>query len=638
MFDFVRDNVRLFLGFLLLLIIPSFIFFGVEGYSQFNEAGGTTVAEVDGRKISQNDWDEAHKRYVDQVRRQAPSMETAQFDTPKLRRDTLDGLVRERTLMAAAEHLHLYPSVARMARLFDSDPQFAGLRGPDGKINRELLALQGMTPELFDQRLRQDLAQKQVLDGITQTVPVVVTSSSAALDAFFQRREVRFERFDTAAYRAKISPSDADIEAYFKANESQFKTPEQASIEYVVLDLATLSQGILLTEADVKKAYDDNLAKYTEPEERRASHILVKAEKDAPAAEREKAKAKAQSLLAELRKNPAQFADLARKNSDDPGSASQGGDLDFFGRGSMVKPFEDTVFKLKPGEISEVVETDFGYHVMTLTDQRGGQSKPFGVVRGEIETELRKTQAQKRWAEVAEQFTNTVYEQSDSLKPVIDKLKLERKTATVLRSAAPGATGPLASSKFLDAVFGNDSVRNKRNTDAVEVGPNQLISARVLQHQPARTQALAEVKDALRLRVVDVQAAAAAKKDGEARVAALRANVGADAVAVAASQVMTVSRANPQGVPKNVLDALMGADVSKLPAVFGIDLAMQGYVLGRLTQVLPREPAPGGDAPLYAQYAQAWAMAEADAYLASLKKRYRAEVKPAASAASAAGR
>jgi peptidyl-prolyl cis-trans isomerase D len=628
MFDFFREHTRLALGFMLLLIIPSFIFFGVQGYSQFTDGSATTVAKVDGQSISRNEWDDAHKRYVDQVRRQSPNVDIAQIDTPALRRDTLDGLVRDRVLIAAANHLQLYPTVGRMARLFDSDPQFAGLRGPDGKINVELLAMQGMSPALFDQRLRQDLATRQVLAGVTQTAPVPATAASAALDAYFQRREVQLQRFEPAAYRSKVSPTDAEVEAYYKANEALFKAPEQATIDYVMLDLDTLAKGITLTDADVRKSYDEGIAKYTVPEERRASHILIKAEKDAPAADREKARAKAQALLAEVRKNPALFAELARKNSDDPGSAAKGGDLDFFGRGAMVKPFEDTIFKLKTGEISDVVETDFGFHVMTLTAVRGGQSKPFEEVRGEIEAELRKTKAQSRWAESAELFTNTVYEQSDSLKPVIDKLKLDKKTATVMRTppaAAAAAKSPLTQPKFLDAVFGADSLRNKRNTDALEVGPNQLIAARVTQHQPARIVPFADVKDAARERLVDTLAAALARKEGEARVAALRANA-----AEVLPNTLTVSRSNAQGMPKALLDPLMRADASKLPVVIGLDLPGQGYVVMRVTQVLPREPMPGGDEPLRAQYTQAWAAAEADAYVAALKKRYKVEIKSAA--------
>jgi peptidyl-prolyl cis-trans isomerase D len=632
MFDFVRDHTRLALGFLLLLIIPSFVFFGVQGYSRFTDGANAAVAKIDGQSISRNEWEDAHKRNLDMVRRQNPQFDPSKMDGPALRRETLDGLVRERVLLAAANQLHLFPAATRMLRLFDTDPQFAGLRGPDGKLNRELLAMQGMGPELFDQRLRQDLGVRQVLGGITQTVPAPVAATSAALDAFLQRREVQVQRFDAVAYRDKINPSDAEIEAFYKANEAKFKAPEQASIEYVVLDLATLSKGITVTDAELRKAYDDSKARFTVPEERRASHILISAASDKPAAERAAAKARAEALLAEVRKAPASFADVARKNSQDPGSAVKGGDLDFFAKDAMVKPFSDKAYAMKAGEISEVVETDFGYHIINLVAVRGGDVKPFESVRAELEAELRKAGAQKAWAPSAEQFTNMVYEQSDSLQPVIDKLKLTKLTGSVQRGTpALGNAGPLASAKLLDAVFNTETLKAKRNTDAVETGPNQLVSARVLQHQPARLLALAEVKERARDSVINEQAAALARKEGQARLTVLQ---GGNSDALPASVI--VARNNSQGLPPAALDAVLRADTSKLPAAVGVELPGQGFAVIRISQVLPREPAPGGDEPLRQQYAQAWGAAESEAYLAALKKRFKVEIKPGADAAIAA--
>ncbi len=626
MFEFIRTHTRLALGFMLLLIIPSFVFFGVQGYSQFNDASNDTVAKVDGKGITRAEWDSSHQRYLEQLRRQSPDLASVPPDTPELRRATLEGLVRERVLMATATKLHLFPTNERMARLFDSDPQYAGLRGPDGRISRELLVAQGLTPELFDQRLRQELGLKQVLAGILQTAPASATPATAALDAFLERRAVQLQRFDPAAYRERIKPSDAEVEAYYKANEAQFRAPEQATIEYVTLDLATVGKGIALSEDELRKAYTDGIARYSVPEERRASHILVKAEAGAAAPERQKARAKAEALLAEVRKTPAAFAELARTNSDDAGSAAQGGDLDFFGRGQMVKPFEESAFALKPGETSGIVESDFGFHIITVTAVRGGQTRAFEAVRAEVEAEARKAAAQKRWAEAAEIFTNTVYEQSDSLQPVIDKLKLEKKTATVQRTAAPGATGPLASAKLLAAVFANDAVKDKRNTDAVEVGANQLVAARVVQHAPARSLPLGEVKDKVLARVIETQSAALARQEGQARVAALQANAGPEPLPV----VITVSRTQAQGLPRPLLDAALRADATKLPAVTGVDLGTDGYVVMRVMQVLPREKPPGGEEPLRAQYAQAWAAAEADAYVEALKKRFKANITAAA--------
>jgi len=625
MFDFIRNHTRLTLGFLLLLIIPSFIFFGVEGYSKLSDTAGATVAKVDGRAITQGEWDALHKRSVDRIRRERPDIDTRMFESPEMRKDTLEGIVRERVLIAAANKLHLTPSDARLQRLFVSDPQFASMRNPDGSVNRDILSAQGMNSEMFAAQLRQEFGMQQVLAGVTRTAVAPASVATQSLDALLQQREIQFQRFDTAAYRAKANPSDAEIEAFFKQQEAQFKAPEQASIEYLVLDMDTLTKGLNPSDAELRKFYEDNSARFTAVEERRASHILIKADKDTPAADRQKAKARAEELLAEARKNPAGFAELARKNSQDTGSAVQGGDLDFFGRGAMVKPFEEAVFALKAGEISNVVESDFGYHVILLAEVRGGQKKPFDAVRAEIETSLRQSLAQKRWPEMAEQFTNIVYEQSDSLKPAVEKLKLELQTATVQRNPVPGAQGPLASAKFLEAIFANEAVANKRNTDAVEFGANRLVAGRVVQHSPARTLPLAEVKDKVRERLVAKMGAELALKEGQERLAALQKNS-----AETLPNTAVVSRAQMAGLPRTVLDPVLSADAGKLPAVIGVDLKDQGYIVVRVTKLLPRAAVPGGDGPLQGQYAQSFAAAEADAYLNALKARYKAEIRPGA--------
>lgn len=630
MFDFVRSHTRLFQGILVLLIFPSFVFFGVQGYSSFTEGAGAKVASVDGRDITQVEWDAAQQRNIDRLRQQMPGVDVKLFDTPEVRRDTLDGIVRERVLLAAAENMHLGVSDERLQRVFATDPQFAALRNPDGSVKRELLVAQGMSSEMFAQSLRQDLAMRQVLTGIGGTAVTPKAVVDLSLDPLLQRRQVQMQRFNAPDYRTKVNPSDADIEAFYNANEALFRAPEQARIEYVVLDAQALKQGVSVPEDELRRYYAENASRYTAAEERRASHILIKADKDMPAADRQKARAKAEALLEQVRKAPAQFAELAKKNSDDPGSAERGGDLDFFGRGGMVKPFDDAVFAMKSGEISNVVETDFGFHIIQLTGQRGGEKKSFEAVRAEIEDEVKKQLAQRRFAEAAEQFTNTVYEQSDSLQPAIDKLKLEKRTATVQRTPAPGATGALASAKLLESLFGNDAVRNKRNTDAVEIGPNQLASARIVEYTPARTLPLAEVKDRVRERLVADQSAALAKKEGLALLAQLH-----KGGSVTLPESAVIGRASAQGVPRPLIDAVLGADASKLPASVGVDLGEQGYVVARVTEVLPRDTAQANEQNLQGQYAQAMANAEAMAYLSALKARYKAEIKASASAPAA---
>ena len=625
MFDFIRRHTKLFQFILVLLIFPSFVFFGIQGYSRFTGGGeAAAAAKVDGRTITNAEWDAAYRQQIERLRRQMPNVDASLIDTPQMKQATLESLVREHVMIAAANRLHLTTSDARLQRLFVSDPQLAFLRNPDGSVNKDALAAQGMSSEQFAERLRQDYSVRQVMAGIDDTVLAPPGVASAALDALFQQRQVQVQRFDAKDYEAKIEPTDAQLQAWYQdpAHAAQFQAPEQAQIQYAVLDLDAIAKGIKVPEEELRKYYDENKARFTAPEERRASHILVKVDKDAPADVRAKAKAKAESLLAQLKAAPDSFAELAKKNSDDPGSAEKGGDLDFFGGGAMVKPFEDAVMALKPGQTSGIVETDFGYHIIKLTGVRGGEVKPFDAVRGEIEAEAKKQQAQKRYADAAEQFTNTVYEQSDSLKPVADKLGLEVKTATVTRQPAPGATGPLASAKLLAAVFGNDALRNKRNTEAIEIGPNQLVSARVVQYTPAHRKPFDEVKAQVHEAVVQAQASELARKAGEALLAAAK----KDPALASSGQTLNVSRVQRQGQPPQVVDAALKADASKLPAWIGIDLGSQGYAVARVEKVLGRDPAAGDPKQAQAQYGQAWSLAEQQAYYDALKTRYKAEV------------
>lgn len=641
MFDFFRKHTRLLQFVLVLLVFPSFVFFGIQGYSRFTGGENASVAKVAGRGITQGEWEAVHRDQIERVRRQMPNVDVKMFDTPEMKRQSLEALVRERVMLAAADKLNLYTTDDRLQRLFVNDPQFAPLRNADGSVNKDMLAAQGMSSEMFVQRLRQDISTRQVVSGLASTAFAPAAAASSAFDALFEQREVQVQRFDTKDFIGQVSPNDAEIEGFYKdpANAASFQAPEQASIEYVVLDLEALKKGINVPEDELRKYYAENEKRYTAPEERRASHILIKAEKDAPAQERAIAKAKAESLLADLKKAPVSFAELARKNSQDPGSAEKGGDLDFFARGAMVKPFEDAAFSLKPGEISGLVESDFGYHIIQLKAVRGGEKRSFETVRAEIEDERKNQLAQARFAELAVGFSNMVEDQSDSLKPVVEKYKLElRSAAGVKRVPAPGATGPLANPRFLEAVFANDAVRNKRNTLAVDLGANQLVSGRVVQYSPAHQVPLSEVAAKVRERVAATQAAALAKKQGQARLAELRSAANTSL----AGGAQTVSRAQQRDLPRPLIDAVLQAPAAGLPAIVGVDLGEQGYAVAKVTKVLGRDPVAADAARAQAQYAQAWADAESQAYYGALRSRFKVEVAPpsartAEGSASAAG-
>lgn len=628
MFDYVRKHTKLMMGLLFLLIIPSFVLFGIDGYKRFHEKGAA-VARVGGSDITQSEWDGAHKMEADRLRAVMPTLDAQLLDSPQARYATLERMVRDRVLVQAAEDARLVASDARLARELQANPAIAALRKPDGSLDveryRQLVGSQGMTPEMYEARLRQDLTVRQVEAALAQSGLAAPALADLTLNAYFERREVQLARFGAADFAAKVNPSDADIEAYYQANQAQFRAPERARIEYLVLDLEAVKKTVSVSEQDLKTYYEQNAARLSGTEERRASHILLAAAKDAPAAERDKARARAEELLAQVRKAPDSFAEVARKNSQDPGSAAKGGDLDFFARGAMVKPFEDAVFAMKKGEIGNVVESDFGYHIIKLTDIKAPRQKSFEELRPGLEADLKAQQAQRKFAEAAETFTNGVYEQSDSLQPVAERLKLEVRTAdNVGRQPTPGAVGVLANPRFLAAVFSQDAVEKKRNTEAVEVGPSQLASARIVDYKAAHTLPLAEVRAQVRERLVAVKAAELARQEGEKKLAEWKANPATASLQAA----QTVARDQAQGVAPQLLEAVLRADASKLPAFVGVDLGAQGYVVARVNKVQPR-PAPAAEvqAQEREQMAQAWAMAETQAYNKLLQQRLKAEIK-----------
>ncbi|MFY3384849.1 SurA N-terminal domain-containing protein [Paracidovorax sp. MALMAid1276] len=628
MFESIRKHSKIVMIFLFLLIIPSFVLVGID--SNYFSEKSPVVARVDGNNINQTEWDNAHRIETDRRRAQSPTVDPKLLDSAQARYATLERLVRDRVMAAAARDMHLVTTDARLARSLNDIPAIAGLKRADGTLDAEayraLVGAQGLTPEGFEANVRRDLSVSQVMGGVMNSVFATDAQIKLALDPLYQRREIQVARFNQADFASKVSPTDADLETYYKAHPAQFQQTEQAAVEYVVLDVDSVRAGITLNEADLRTYYTENLARLAGKEERRASHILINASKDAPAADREKAKARATALLEQVRKAPGTFADVAKKSSEDTGSASQGGDLNFFGRGAMVKPFEDAAFTLKKGEISDVVETDFGYHIIQVTDIKTPRQPTFEELRPSLEAELKQQQAQRKFAEVAESFTNSVYEQSDSLQPVAEKLKLKIQAATgVTRTPAPGATGPLANAKLLEALFSSDSLQNKRNTEAVEIGPSQIAAARVTTYTPARTLPLEEVRARVRTLYVADKAAQLARAEGEAKLAAWKAAPGS-ATGLAAATV--VSREQPQNLPRSVIDAALRAPSNELPQWVGVDLGPQGYAVVKVNRVIERDAPDAQRAEQERQqYVQWWTTAEGLAYYEMLKQRFKVQIK-----------
>ncbi len=584
MFEFVRNNKRVMQGLLLVIILPSFVLVGVESYQNRGDAAAG-VATVAGQKVTQQEWEEAQRRQIDQARQMmGPQFDQKMFETPEAKQAILNNLVAERAINAEIARTHMTVGDAALAKTIQDVQAF---RKPDGSFDMEqykaALAAQGMTPAMFDQRLRRDLTVQQLSGSIQATAFAPRSVSTRLSDINDQEREVQEMVFPIAQFLPQVKLTDAMVKAYYDKNAALFTIPEQVKAEYVVFDADAVASQVQVTDAEVTDYYNKNLKSYTTPEQRTASHILITVARDAKPADQAAAKAKAESLLAEVRKNPANFAEIAKANSQDPGSAPSGGDLGVVEKGAFVKPVEDVIYALKQGETSGVVQSEFGYHIIKLTSLKAAQQKPLDAAKDEIAADLKKQKMSKKYSEMAEIFTNMVYEQSESLKPVADKLGLKIETVDNLtRKPSPQlAQAPFNNEKFLAAIFGVDAVKNKRNTEAVEVSPSVLISGRVVEFKPAAKRPLAEVDAQIRQRVTIEEAARLARAAGEQKLNAAKAS--GDATGFGEAKL--VSRTKEPTINPTAALAVLKADASKLPAYVGVEIPGQGYGVYRIGKV-----------------------------------------------------
>ncbi|MGI4847941.1 MAG: SurA N-terminal domain-containing protein [Janthinobacterium lividum] len=626
MLEFIRTHRRLMQFMLLLIILPSFAFVGLQSYTGMGDSAGA-LAKVAGQSISQAEFDGAVRQQADRLRQAyGEQFDARMLDQPEAKRGILDNLIAQKALAAEAAKKHVMVSDASLQQAILAIPD---LVGADGKFDVErykaLLGAQGMSPQMYETRLRQDMAMQQLNAAIQGSAFAPKTVSARLSDLAEQERTVQQQEFKAADYVAQVKLSDDMLKAYYDKNAAQFQTPESAEIEYVVLDAAAITGQTNVSDADIEAYYTQNKKRYSIAEQRRASHILINAPKDAPSAEKAKAKAKADALLAQLRKNPGDFAKLAKANSDDRGTAEKGGDLDFFGRDMMTKPFEDAAFKLKQGEISDVVVSDYGYHIIELTAIKPAMVPTLAEVKSDIAAEIKKQMAAKQYTQTAEQFSNMVYEQADSLKPVVDKLGLKVVTqdgVTRRPGAALAGNNIVSNPKFLAALFTDDVLKNKHNTEAIEVAPSTLVSGRVVEYKPASTRPFKEVEAQVRQQLTQNEAMNLARKAGEVRLAALKTK--ADDTGFGAAR--TVSR-KKSDLPNEATMAVLKADVSKLPAFTGIEVPGYGYSIARINAVAT--PATPDAARWQAEQQQVdnlVAQQETLAYIDVLKKKSKAEV------------
>ncbi|MDO9225044.1 MAG: SurA N-terminal domain-containing protein [Pseudomonadota bacterium] len=618
MLEAIRERAQGWIARVILVLIAlTFAVWGVEGYFG-NDGKEPPAAKVNDDEISQRDFLKALKEQSEEMQQQLG----ATVEDKALRARVLEQLVNTRLLLRTAQN----------AGFTVLDPQIQAILGgieqfqEEGKFSNARLEAwlrnQGMGQAELMGMIAQDMLLKQVQIGYGEGAVVPMPTAVRLNGLLAQEREVNEVGFDRKDFLAAVQVDQAAIQADYDAHKSDYATPATLRVQYLVLSQAALAEKVQVSDEQANKFYEANAARFQEPERRRASHILIKIDAAGDAKARAAAKASAEQILAEVKKTPASFDDLARKHSQDPVSGARGGDLGAFTRDMMVKPFSDAAFLLQQGAISGLVETQFGYHIIRLDAIVPGAKIGFALAKADILSELKQQEAQRRFIETAERFSNMVYEQPDSLAPAAKEFGLNiEESGWFDRNTAPA---PLASERLLDALLSEDARGKKQNTEAVEVSPNTLVSARVLEYRAAGQRPLAEVAEVIRQKL---SLELARKRAIEAGGKALENARAGQPIGWPAP--MTVSRMRPLNLTPQSVKAVFRADAGKLPAYAGAETT-EGYRLYRINRVAAGQTQPEMVKRIRDDVRRMVAQEEMRAYLENLRANAKIKIAPSA--------
>jgi peptidyl-prolyl cis-trans isomerase D len=516
----IRDRVMGFVGWLLLgLLFIAFAFFGLNSY--FTSNAKSFAADVNGVEITIPEYQRAYQQLRNRMQRMmGEAYNPAMIDEDALKKSALQQLIREQLILQEAGDDGYAVSKQLVAAQINAVTAF---NGDDGTFSiekyRRVLQQQGMSPAEFEWRLSRELMANQVTNGIAQTAGVSRQDLENIYRLQTQQRRFSYLELPLQQSAAEVKVSDSDIEKYYTEHASDFMSPERVKIQYLELKADKLQVSDVPDDQALHALYDEHSDRYVTPEERRARHILVSLPPDAGEDAERKAREKAESLLARLEKGES-FEELAKEASDDPVSASKGGDLGFFSRGVMTPEFETAAFALEKGGRSGIVKSAFGFHIIEVTDIKPQHTRPFDEVRDEL---VKEYQAQERgdlFSDRAETLANLTFEQPDSLQGAADALGLEVKTSDWLTKE--GGPGIGQNETVVNAAFQEDVLEAGNNSEPVELGDNHLVVLRILEHQPAEKQTLESVKDKVTAEVSDAKARELASTRGDSLLKELR--------------------------------------------------------------------------------------------------------------------
>ncbi len=480
----------------LVVITIGFSFWGIESYL-FTRVD-SSVANVNGTEISQDQFrqrfDETRQRLMQQSNGQ---LDASFFERPEMKKQVLDQLVNERVLLEANKELGITVTDDRIKREILAVPAFQ----KDGKFDPDtykmLLQAQQMSPRSFEERVREDLAVRE----LPQQVGSAVLVTDAELDSYLrlkdQRRDFRYVKLDKPAPDTAPVSDDA-IQAYYKEHVAEFTTPERVALDYLELDGSKLEVNATPDDAVLKERYEKEKSRFVSAEQRLASHILVKVGGKGSPDDQKAALAKAEGIAKEAKAGK-DFAALAKQDSDDLGSRNQGGDLGWLEKGQTDEAFENALFAMNKGDISDPVLTSDGYSIIDLRDIRAGKTRSFEDVKPELAKEYAATEKDRAYTDKAGRLTDLTYQDPSSLDSAAKDLGLTvQKTELFARN---GGAGIAENPKVVKAAFSDTVLVQNNNSDPIEIGPNHIVVVRIAEHKPATPMPLEGVKELVRARV-----------------------------------------------------------------------------------------------------------------------------------------
>lgn len=493
MLQYIRERAQGVVAWIIVgAIILTFALFGINQY--FSGGGDTSVAKVDGAEISQGQLQSATQQQRQRLEQMFGGKLPAMFSDEMIRAQVLQQLIEQEMLVQAARNNGMRIGDAALAQTildidaFHEDGKFSNTR------YQQLLRAQGMLPGTFEQRVRRDLLAAHFTGGITDTAFVTANDVDEYLRLQHQQRNIGYLTVNTSKFMDDVTVSDEEVLSYYEQHAQEYMQPERVKVDYLELNIKDIADTINVSEAETRERYEAQKINYTTPEQRKASHILVQVPSDSADDAIATAKQKAEALLERIRQGE-DFATLAKTESDDPGSAPQGGDLGFFGKGVMDPAFEEAAFALEKGEVSELVRSSFGFHIIKVEDISGGTVKPFDEVKSGILKEIQTERAQQQYFDMAEQLANLTYEHPESLATAAEQLALPIKTSPFF--TRDGGPGIAAEPKVVTAAFGDEVLARGNNSETIELSGNHMVVLHLNAHEPEARRPLEEVRGSI---------------------------------------------------------------------------------------------------------------------------------------------